>query len=244
MGVKLKMPKLARNFDEFLLSPNFSVVLNTEGMYFLLFDKKFREVVRRSDLIFCDGIGLKLALQVAGFKSASRLHGPDLFHNVIHNENAGRQLILGGTDKAHELLLEKYPNLSRRVREGKLMLFSAMIHEDGLEEVFELIEKFEPERVHVCLGIRRQEYIAIKIKEKYKNISVVGVGAAIDFESDNVKRSSAFFQNIGLEWLPRLLREPRMIPRQTRALMGFLIYIMLGVARRKKGEIALSSIIK
>jgi len=234
------MAQLATHFSEFIESPNLSIVLNTEGLYFLLFDDKFRNTVEKGDLIFCDGIGLKLALNFSGVKNVQRLHGPDLFHKVLHQKHGKRQLIIGGTSRAHYLLLDKYPELKN---DTNLKLYSEFVKEDELSELFEVIDDFQPDIIHVCLGIRKQEFIGTKIREKFPNCSIVGVGASIDFESGNVIRSSPFFQKIGFEWLPRLLREPRMLPRQTRALIGFLIYSTLGIFRIKKKNVNLLDIV-
>ena len=62
------MAKLATSFSQFIDKPNFSVVFNTEGLYFITHEPRFREVVAGADLIFVDGIGLKLALQFTGHR--------------------------------------------------------------------------------------------------------------------------------------------------------------------------------
>ena len=78
------MPVLAEKFDDYLTDHAFYLVLNTEGLYFLLFDRTFADCVRESHMIFVDGVGLKRVLGVTGFKNVKRLHGPDLFHRMIH----------------------------------------------------------------------------------------------------------------------------------------------------------------
>ena len=235
------MSKIAQSFNQFVESPNLSIVLNTEGLYFLLKDLKFRRIVEESDLIFVDGIGLKLALEFSGMKNVKRLHGPDLFHDIIHRDDNQRQLILGGTPRAHELLLEKYPNLGN---ESYTKLNSEMVNVDELDSVYNMIEEFNPSRVFVCLGIRKQEYIGEKLRQKFPDISIVGVGASIDFESGNVVRSSTFMQKIGLEWLPRLIREPRMIPRFARSLYGLFYFSIKGIFRLHNYSVNLLKIVK
>ena len=235
------MLKVANKFTDLLSVPNFSVVLNTEGLYFLLFDEEFRKTVEEADIVFCDGIGLKIVLNIAGEKKIARLHGPDLFHKTLHGSHKKRQLILGGTEFAHKKLLDKYKNLKNN---PDISFFSDLINEDDMSNVMGIVEDFRPDIIHVCLGIRKQERIGSKLNQLRHNCAIVGVGASIDFESGNVVRSSVFFQRLGLEWLPRLVREPRMIPRQTRALIGFLIYAALGVLRIKKNKFALTQILK
>ncbi len=234
------MAKLAKTFDEFLDTSNFSIVLNTEGLYFLLYESKFREIVKNADLIFCDGIGLKFALNFCGLKKVKRLHGPDLFHKSLHQKHGKKQLIVGGSERSHELLLAKYSHLNNN---PNLYFYSSMIQEDNLTDLFNLIDNYQPELIYVCLGIRKQEFIGTLIKERYPNCSIVGLGASIDFESGNVKRSSVFFQKTGLEWLPRLIREPRMLPRMMRSITGLLMYSFYGLFRIAKKNVDLISIV-
>ena len=234
------MLKVANKFTDLLSIPNFSVVLNTEGLYFLLFNKEFRKIVEEADIVFCDGIGLKIVLNAAGVKKIARLHGPDLFHKILHGSHKKRQLILGGTELAHKKLFMKYKDLENN---PDIRFFSDFINEDDMSNVIDIVQNFRPDIIHVCFGIRKQERIGSKLKQLRHNCAIVGVGASIDYESGNVVRSSVFFQRIGLEWLPRLVREPRMIPRQTRALIGFLVYVALGVLKIKKNKFSLIQIL-
>lgn len=222
------MARLASTFNEFILRPNLSIVLNTEGLYFITHDKKFRDIVKNADLIYVDGIGLKIALQLSGYKKVQRLHGPDLFHNTLHKNHGKKQLIIGGSEKSHEMLCDKYENLSNN---PLVEFYSEFVNEKDLTHMFEKIDSFKPDIIYVCLGIRKQEYIGHKIRERFNSCSIVGLGASIDFESGNVVRSSRVFQKLGLEWLPRLIREPRMIPRIFRSLLGLLKYSLLGCFR-------------
>lgn len=234
------MARLANHFDEFLAQPNLSIVLNTEGMYFLDHEPKFRQIVRDADLIFIDGVGLKVALQFSGRKDVKRLHGPDLFHHTLHQDNDKKQLIVGGSEQSHQMLVEKYSALANN---PKIEFYSAIVREEDLTDLYAKMNQYQPDVVYVCLGIRKQEFIGARLREKYPDCCIVGVGAAIDFESGNVKRSSPVFQKMGLEWLPRLLREPRMIPRIVRSLRAMISYSVAGLLGIDKKESDLISIV-
>jgi N-acetylglucosaminyldiphosphoundecaprenol N-acetyl-beta-D-mannosaminyltransferase len=71
------------------------------------------------------------------------------------------------------------------------------------------INRFRPDVLWVGMTAPKQEkWIYGNIE--HLNVKFVGaVGAVFDFYTGNVKRSSSFFLNNGLEWLPRLLQEPR-----------------------------------
>ena len=224
------MPNIANSFDDFLLGKPFAIVLNTEGLYFLLRDPVFREIVVGSDLVFVDGIGLRVVLNFCGYSYARRLHGPDLFHEMLHRYDGRRRMVLGGTEMAHSLLFEKYPTLKLSLDR---YFSSDHIDPENMDSVYGMVDSFSPDEIYVCLGIRKQEIIGNLLKEQYPQISIIGLGAAIDFESGNVVRSSLFMQRIGLEWLPRLVKEPRMIPRHLRSQFGFVFFLFSKIFKRK-----------
>lgn len=217
------MPALAKRYDDFLLGSPLAIVLNTEGLYFLLHDSEFKETVINSDLIFIDGVGLQKVLNFCGFSHAKRLHGPDLFHKMIHSYDGRRRMILGGTEKAHTLLIKKYPALE--LSEDRF-LSSAYVDVNNMDPIFKMIENFCPDEIYLCLGIKKQELVGALLHKYYQNIAIVGLGAAIDFESENVKRAPLFMQKAGLEWLLRMISEPRMIPRNIRGSLGLIYFVV------------------
>lgn len=224
------MPNIASSFDDFLLGEPFAIVLNTEGLYFLLRDAVFREIVVGSDLVFVDGIGLRVVLNFCGYSHARRIHGPDLFHEMLHRYDGRRRMVLGGTEKAHSLLFEKYPKLYS----SKERFFCAdQIDTDNIEPIIDMVESYRPDEIYVCLGIRKQELLGKRLRDHFPEISIVGLGAAIDFESGNVERSSLFIRKMALEWLPRLIKEPRMIPRVLRSLYGLMFFLLAKIVNRK-----------
>jgi len=225
------MAKIAESFKEFRFNSPFAVVFNTEGLYWLLYDSSFRGAVTNSDLIYVDGIGLWILLRICGFSDCKRLHGPDLFHQLLHDTSGQRKLIIGGTDVAHIKLFRKYPQL----RKSKLHYFDAgKFSENDISPVDSLIERFNPDEIYVCLGIRKQEKLGLKIREAYPDTAVVGVGASIDFESGNVLRSPLWAQKLGIEWLPRMLKEWRLFPRFYRSLKGLLIFSYFRIFNKRK----------
>ena len=95
--------------------------------------------------------------------------------------------------------------------------------------------------IFVCLGIKKQEYVANIIWKNCcndKNLNdtiIVGTGAAVDFLGNTKIRSSLIWRKIGLEWFPRLLREPRIGPRLLRSLFGcfFILFKYKELSKNK-----------
>jgi len=224
------MPNIANSLNDFLSDSPFAIVLNTEGLYFLLHDAEFRDIVSSSDLVFVDGVGLQKALNICGYRDARRLHGPDLFHEMLHRYDGRRRMVLGGSERAHALLMEKYPKLE--LSEDRFFC-SDYLDPNNMDPVFEMVDSYCPSEIYVCLGIRKQELIGNILRQHYPHVGIVGLGASIDFESGNVRRTSRLMQKAGLEWFFRMIREPRMIPRHARAAIGLLHFVVTHLVKRR-----------
>mgnify|MGYP003687414613 CR=1 FL=1 len=68
---------------------------------------------------------------------------------------------------------------------------------------------FQPDYLFVGMTAPKQEKWVYENKEKLKANVICSIGAVFDFFAGNIKRSSPFWISIGLEWLPRLLKEPK-----------------------------------
>ena len=75
------------------------------------------------------------------------------------------------------------------------------------------IIKLEPDIVLVALGMGNQEKLIYKHIDKFKKGIFVGVGGTFDVLSGTKKRAPKVFQKLGLEWLYRIVKEPKRIKR-------------------------------
>ena len=199
-------------------------VFNAESAYFFFRDQAFRQSVVGSSALLCDSASLSVALRLRGL-SHSRLHGPDFMDKYLRSNPTKRIAIIGGRDTAHDKIKEDY-------RLSNTFCSSERIHDGNIGVLIEQLAIFKPDAIFVCLGLRKQEAVSNKIwtyskeSESFDSSFTIGVGAAVDFLGGTKIRSGTFWQKAGLEWLPRLIREPRMFPRIVRSLFGcFLIGI-------------------
>ena len=205
-------------------STGYYVVFNTESLYLYSVDKAYRNAVDNAHGLLCDGIGVKLVYKLLN-KVIYRYHGPDLFQDCLTRGDS-LHIVIGGSDKAHESLNNKYEKYGNR-----FIFYGGIVDSDRVKKISEeLLLLNEPFIVWVCLGIKKQEITCQELSKRGVEASLVGVGAAIDFLSGEKKRSGVFFQNLGLEWLPRLIREPRMLPRIYRSIKGMLMLLLAGVS--------------
>jgi len=201
------------------------VVFNTESIYHFYHNQEYKDYVNQCSHISIDGIGIKIVLQILDF-SISRFHGPELLNSLLIRKNKSFIIVAGGGEQNNILstrgLIERYIELP---------------YTDNVKEISnELIRNIQISSLDsnknnillLSLGLPKQELVAKKILDFYKSgecqiplpSSVVPIGAAIDFISGAKRRSGRLWQIFGLEWLPRLIREPRMLGRIFKSILG------------------------
>jgi N-acetylglucosaminyldiphosphoundecaprenol N-acetyl-beta-D-mannosaminyltransferase len=165
-----------------------------------------------------DGQPLVWALHALGHARATRVYGPDLMANFCARaaRNGTPIYLYGGRGAAERELLERrlgerFPGL--RIVGGSSPPFRTLTAEEDAHEI-ELINASGASVVWVGTGQPRQEQWMHQMRSRLKPPLLVGVGAAFDFHAGLVSQAPAWMQRNGLEWLYRLLREPRRLWRR------------------------------
>ena len=210
----------------------FGIVFNTESAYWYEKDVEFRKIVDSCDFLTCDGAALAMAAKLKGVL-LPRYHGPDLMADILNSQQYKRVFLLGGPPEAHEKIMRDFALEGRQIL-GDADYYSKLLPDTTLRR----IREWRPDVIFVCLGLRKQERIAAQLANSIGEIGgiVLGVGASVDFLGGTKERSSKFFQVIGLEWLPRLIREPRMFARNLRSLRSLPMVLRGKVQITKKGN--------
>lgn len=195
-----------------------AVVFNTEAAWYFLTSEAYRADARGATDVYCDGAGLAAYARLRFGREIQRLHGPDLMAGYLDRARDRHALLLGGSERAHAGLAERHPDFfarnrvdtnSSRLPDASFAAEAATIAARGYDDVL------------IFLGLGRQERFQRVLHEAGFAGSSVGLGAAIDFLSGTKPRSGRMWQALGLEWLPRLVREPRMLPRVGRSFAIF-----------------------
>ncbi len=200
------------------------IIFGAESAYWYFSDNLFRESLNGSKKMLCDSFSLSLILKITRIPH-KRLTGPDYMDHCLKLYKQQKIMIIGGNKKAHEHIKKKYDLKDIFFYDG--ILNSKKLDPSLVKKVLD----FSPKIIFICLGIRKQEYIANMIWEKsindenLKDSIIAGTGAAVDFLGNTKVRSSFIWRKIGLEWFPRLLREPRMWPRLLRSFLGCFIIL-------------------
>lgn len=174
-------------------------------------DPGFRASMNGADLVTPDGRPLAWALRWLGIPSASQVRGADLTGAVLRRA-ASEEIpvgFYGSTDRVLTALLEhagdRWPGLKVAYR------FSPPFTEPTSEEDSEVMSRLGASGAKILfvgLGCPKQEIWMARHRGRFAGV-MLGVGAAFDFLAGEKKQAPRAMQRWGLEWLFRLVTEPR-----------------------------------
>jgi len=174
-------------------------------------DKQFASIVKKADIVTPDGLPLTWAMRlVLGIKQ-TRVAGMNLLPDLICAAEASKIPVYfyGGTHAMLEAtcrhLSIHYPLLKIA---GTYSPPFRTLTQDEENEVANLINSSGAKMVFVILGCPKQEKWMDKMKNKISTV-MIGVGGALPVLIGMQKRAPAWMQKSGLEWLYRLLQEPK-----------------------------------
>lgn len=194
-------------------------------------DGAYREVINAADMATPDGAPVAWMLRRQGFAGQPRLSGPDLMWALCERCAAeGLPVYFYGSHQAtlsalQSRLLAAFPGL--RVAGLESPPFRALSAAEDAEAVAR-INASGAGLVFVGLGCPKQEQWMAEHRGRVQAV-MLGVGAAFDFHAGRVRRAPEWMQEHGLEWLHRLLSEPRRLWR--RYLVTNTLFV-LGAARQ------------
>ena len=171
--------------------------------------------LRRADLVYCDGYGVRLAARALELPVPHRMTGADWVWELAGLcEQAGRSLYLLGSDPpiarlAAERLREHYPEL--RVAGWHHGYFD--LDSPHNERVIEDIAEKQPDIVLVGMGSPKQELWVDRYGDRLETLTWT-VGALFDYVSGRVPRAPHWLADNGLEWIFRLAIEPNRMWRR------------------------------
>jgi N-acetylglucosaminyldiphosphoundecaprenol N-acetyl-beta-D-mannosaminyltransferase len=195
-----------------------AVVFNTEAAWYFLESAAYRSDVRGATHVYCDGAGLAAYAQRRFGRPVARLHGPDVMRGYLQHADGRKVLLFGGSPEAHAGLRAEFPDFFAR---NAVAADTRMLAAEAYANVAAEVAAGGYDDVLIFLGLLRQERFQALLHAAGHAGASIGLGAAIDFLSGTKPRSGRLWQVLGLEWLPRLAREPRMLPRVGRSFALF-----------------------
>lgn len=174
-------------------------------------DRAFEDLVNAADLVLPDGTPLVWMQRLQGNDDATQVRGPSLMpmlmkHAEIENLNVG---FLGGKPEILERVVsrakEDFPRLNVAFQQSPP--FRQQTDEEK-EETRRAIRDSNVQILFVGLGCPKQERWMAENREQV-NAVAIGVGAAFDLYAGNIREAPAMISKLGLEWMFRLMQEPR-----------------------------------
>lgn len=179
-------------------------------------DARFLRVVSQADMAAPDGMPVAWMLRRMGFSGQERINGPDLMwkYCALAEQRQESIYFYGNTqptlDRLGARLQAAFPKLQiagmysppfRSLTPEEDAEIVARIHDSGAGVVF------------VSLGCPKQELWMAEHRGRIRAV-MVGVGAAFDYHAGTIRRAPVWMRQLGLEWLHRLLSEPRRLWRR------------------------------
>jgi N-acetylglucosaminyldiphosphoundecaprenol N-acetyl-beta-D-mannosaminyltransferase len=177
---------------------------------------EFHKLMLEADLVTPDGMSLVRALHILGVKEATRVYGPTLTLHVC--EQAAQRgvpvAVYGGREDAQAAfaaaMCQRFPGL--RLVKMIAPPFRLLTAEEQAEEV-RCLNDSGARIVLVALGCPKQERWMAAHRGLVMAV-MIGVGAALDFHAGRLPTAPGWMQRAGLEWLFRLITEPRRLWRR------------------------------
>ena len=204
------------------------ITANPEILLHARKDKDYRDAIQKADLRIADGFGIVLMARLFG-KKLHRVTGVDLAEAIMKHaaEKDWSVAFVGGGDtpgtaqKAFKAIQKRYPALRGTAHDG------GRVNPDGTgdttddETIQQLIQE-SPDIILVGFGHPKQErWIACNLPNLPSVKTIIGIGGTFDYWAGNIKRAPGWMRSLGLEWLFRLVKEPKRWKRIWNAVIVF-----------------------
>lgn len=205
-----------------VMTPNSEMLVAASG------NPDFRALLNRTDLNIPDSAGLLWAARRAGCSLPERVTGVDTVTDLCSSLSSHHPVFLLGAwgdtaQKAADVLRKRNPAL---VIAGS---YAGSPNDHDAEAIIRMINESGAHLLLVAYGAPKQDQWIDRYRNHLTSVRVaMGVGGTFDFIAGVHKRAPAFLQNMGLEWLWRVIREPKRLPRIWRAVAVFPWLVIRG----------------
>ena len=180
-------------------------------------DKLFFEALQKSYLLIPDGSGIVMAAKQIHKKNIRKIAGADLHKFLLEemNKKSGKIFYMGAAqktlDKIHEKIKLEYPNI---IVESYSPPFKPEFSDEENQEIINRINEFKPDVLFIGMTAPKQEKWLHQHKDKLEFTISSCIGAVFDFYAGTVERPSDIWIKLNLEWLGRLVKEPKRMWRR------------------------------
>lgn len=203
---------IKENHNAYVVTPNVDHIVQLER------GGPLTEVYKNADLILTDGKPLIWISKWYGTPIKEKISGSDLFPRLcaLAVEKGYKMYFLGAAEgvaaKAAENLKKRFQGLQVVGTYSPPLGFEK--DEIEMEKIKKQIKAVEPHILIVGLGCPKQELFILNHKDELNVPISLGLGASLDFEAGNIKRAPKWMSNHGLEWIYRIIQDPKRLAKR------------------------------
>lgn len=188
---------------------------NVDHVMKLQRNQEFYSVYIEADYRVCDSQVLMYVSSFLGTPLLEKISGSDLFpafYTYYKQDRNIKIFLLGGEAEVVNIARQK---INAKVGRDIIVAahspsFGFENNEDECEQIVEMINCSKATVLAIGVGAPKQEMWISKYRKQLKSVKIfLAIGATINFEAGNIKRSPQWMSEVGLEWLYRLLSEPK-----------------------------------
>ena len=190
------------------------IAINAEKALSAEREPEIRNIIKAAEYNYADGISIVCSIRKKYPKSfISRVAGADLWEALMQRAGKeGTRIFLIGSKP--EVLRQTEAKLRQQWNVNIVGIQDGYFKPEQQQELFERIRGSGAAIITVAMGSPRQEILMRECRQIHPNALYMGVGGTYDVFTGHVKRAPKIWQNLGLEWLYRLLSQPSRLNRQ------------------------------
>jgi exopolysaccharide biosynthesis WecB/TagA/CpsF family protein len=192
-----------------LITPNLDHLIKLQK------DREFYDAYRKAEWVVCDSRILYFLSKLLKRSFPEAIPGSSFFtafYEYHRNDPNCKIFLLGAREGIAKKAMERINDkMGREIVVGAHSpSFGFEKHEDECEELVRIVNNSGANVVLVGVGAPKQEKWIMKWKDKMPSVDLwMALGATIDFEAGTLKRAPLFYRKIGMEWLYRVIKEPK-----------------------------------
>ena len=225
-AIELALNCMEHRRGDYVVTPNSEIVLRARK------ERELNAALSSAALLLPDSVGIELACRILGTPIEERIPGID-FASVLfaHMAKRGKSVFFlgakeGVAERAASALLKSFPGIVIAGTEN------GYFEPSDEEKLIGRINAASPDLLLVCLGAPKQELWMYHNASRLRVGLMAGLGGALDVFSGDIPRAPTVWRKSGLEWLFRLLHEPKRMKRTIKLPLIFFAALW----NRIKGE--------
>ena len=235
----INQPELLAEIDRLAAAQKPALVnnVNVNACNLAYNDPEFLEILNASEVVFCDGFGVKLGALLLGKKTGQRMTPPDWIDELFKLCLRRRYCIyfIGDTDEVVSLFArrvkEKYPELRILGRRDGFFALTG----DANARIMSEIQRSGPDIILTGMGMPLQEKWAWQAKSRLGKGVIIATGALFRWYTGYEKRAPRWVTQSGFEWLARLVTSPR--KHFKRYVIGLPLFFFRIIRQKMRGTV-------